>query len=299
MNLNACIMLPGESGVYKKILLTEAKMPYDSLNGKNVLVTGAGTGIGRGIALAFAKSGANVILHYSRSSAGADSAVAEITAAGGKAAAFKADFREFASLEELASRTVALLGGLDVLVNSAGITLNQDFEKVSAPQFDILYQVNVRAPFFLTQALLPELKKSRGVVINISSIHAFEGYREHSVYAGTRGAIVAFTRELAIELAPLGIRVVGIAPGSIEVESHYKMDPEYDPKAHGNGIPAGFTGQPSDIGNAAVFLAAEEGRYILGQTIIVDGGISSWMPFGDGFKKPMNCCFGKDYVPGR
>ncbi len=273
-------------------------MSLETLKGKRVLVTGAGTGIGRGIAIAFARAGAHVVLHYSRSAEGAEEETGKIIAAGGKAAALQADFAEIDQIQEMAEKAVKFLGGIDVLVNNAGITLNKPFELVDKDQFDLLYKVNVRAPFFLTQALVPELEKSRGVVINISSIHAYEGYREHSVYAGTRGAIISYTRELAIELAPLGIRVVGIAPGSVEVENLYKVVPEYDPEACAEGIPAGFIGQPADIGNVAVFLASQGARYILGQTLIVDGGITSWMPFGDGFKKPLDCCFGKGYVPG-
>jgi NAD(P)-dependent dehydrogenase (short-subunit alcohol dehydrogenase family) len=270
----------------------------NSLEGKKVLVTGAGTGIGRGIALGFAKAGAVVALHYSRSSKGAEDAVKEIREFGGRAAAFKADFEKVETLKEMACEALAFLGGLDVLVNNAAITMNKVFEQVTVEQFDILYQVNVRAPFFLTQAVLPELEKSKGTVINITSIHAFEGYQEHSVYAGTRGAIVAFNRELAIELAPKGVRVNAIAPGAVEVENQHKVIKDFNPLESGKNIPAGFIGQPEDIANVAMFLASPESRYIVGQTLIVDGGTTSWMPFGDGFRKPMNASFGKGYVPG-
>ena len=272
------------------------------MEGKRVLVTGAGTGIGRGIALGFAKAGATIALHYSRSSKGADDAVAEILAGGGKAAAFKADFEKIEPLQAMAREAVSFLVGLDVVVNNAGITMNMPFEKATPEQFDGLYHVNVRAPFFLTQAVLPELEKSRGVVINISSIHAYEGYTEHSIYAGTRGAIISFTRQLAIELAPRGVRVVGLAPGAVPVENHFKAMPGVDPAQAisecGNGIPCGFAGTPADIANIAIFLASPAARYILGQTLVADGGTTSWMPFGEGFKQPMNASFGKGYVPG-
>jgi len=268
------------------------------LKGKKVLVTGAGTGIGRGIAIEFANAGASVALHYSRSSAGAENAVEEIRGKGGTAAAFKADFEKVEPLKEMARQAVDFLGGLDVLVNNAGITMNKPFEQVTVEQFDVIYNVNVRAPFFLTQAVLPELEKSKGTVINITSIHAFEGYQEHSVYAGTRGAIVAFNRELAIELAPRGIRVNAIAPGAVEVENQHKVIADFDPVESGKNIPVGFMGNPEDIAGVALFLASPEARYIVGQTLIVDGGTTSWMPFGDGFRKPMGATFGKGYVPG-
>ena len=269
---------------------------------KRVLVTGSGTGVGQGIALEFARRGAVVAVHYSQSSAGADATVKEIVATGGKAAAFKADFREVAPLRAMAREAVAFLGGLDVLVNSAGITMNRPFEKTTVEQFDTLYAVNVRAPYFLSQALVPELEKAKGVIINIASIHAYQAFIEHTVYAGTRGAIVTFTRNLAIELAPRGIRVVGLAPGAVPIPSHFKSTPGVDMekaiREFGKSIPSGFAGTPRDIGNIAVFLASDESRYIVGQTLVADGGTTSWMHFSEDFKTPMTAQFGQGYVQG-
>lgn len=277
-------------------------MSHAGMMGKRVLVTGAGTGIGRGIALAFAREGAAVVVHYSSSPAGAGAVVQEILEGGGKAAAFQADFGQVEPLRSMAGEAVAFLGGLDVVVNNAGITMNRPFAQTTVEQFDLLYAVNVRAPYFLTQALLPELEKSVGVVINISSIHAYEGYTEHSLYAGTRGAIVSFTRQLAVELGPRGVRVAGIAPGAVPVENHFKSTPGVDVEQAirdvGNTIPCGFAGTPADIAGVALFLASDAGRYIVGQTLIVDGGTTSWMPFGEQFKEPMTAQFGKGYVPG-
>jgi len=277
-------------------------MNCESLSGKRVLVTGAGTGIGRGIALAFARSGAAVAVHYSHNSSGAEAVVNEIVHCGGRAAAFQADFAAIDPVRNLARSAAEFLGGLDVVVNNAGITMNRPFSQTTVEQFDLLYAVNVRAPYLLTQALLPELEKSRGVVINISSIHAYAGHTEHSVYAGTRGAIVSFTRQLAIELAPRGVRVVGIAPGSVPVDNYFKSTPDIDVQeavqAIGKGIPCGFAGTPEDIAAVALFLASEGGRYIVGQTLVVDGGTTSWMPFGEQFKQPMTTQFGRGYVPG-
>jgi NAD(P)-dependent dehydrogenase (short-subunit alcohol dehydrogenase family) len=273
------------------------------MKNKRVLVTGSGTGIGREIALEFARQGAAVVLHYSRSSAGADSAVREIKKAGGKAKAFRADFTSVAAVRELGRQAVKFLGGLDVLINNAGITVNLPLAKIQPEQFDTLYHVNVRAPLFLIQTVAGDLEKSRGAIVNLTSIHAFEAFTEHSVYAGTKGAIVAQNRVLAIELAPRGIRVNAIAPGAVPVENHFKaagqvVDIPAALKEGGKGIPCGFVGTPLDIARVAVFLASADARYIVGQTLIVDGGTTSWMPFGEGFKHPMTARFGQGYVPG-
>lgn len=266
--------------------------------GKRVLITGSGTGIGREMALEFAREKAVVAIHYAHSETGAVSALQEIRAAGGKAEMFKADLNSVEETRDLAARALGFLGGLDVLINNAGITMNMPFEKVTPEQFDTLYRVNIRAQFFLTQALMPSLLESGGAVINISSIHALEGFPEHSVYAGTKGAILAFTRQLAIEVAPKGVRVNGITVGAVPVESHAKSLPGFDPAEFGNLIPAGFPGRPVDIARVAVFLASEDARFIVGQSLVVDGGTTSWMPFSDAFRKPFDGHFGVGYVPG-
>jgi NAD(P)-dependent dehydrogenase (short-subunit alcohol dehydrogenase family) len=185
-------------------------------------------------------------------------------------------------------------------VNNAGITMNEPFENVTVEQFDLLYGVNIRAMFFLTQAVVPAMvAQGHGVVINMSSIQAFGGSRANSVYGGTKGAIASFTRHLAIELAPRGIRVNAIAPGAIEVENYYKAIPDFNPDAFGQNIPAGFTGQPRDVARAVIFLASEDARYILGQTLIVDGGTTAWYAFSGDFRKSGGAVWGKGYVPGR
>jgi len=270
-----------------------------ALAGRKVLVTGSGTGIGKGVALECAREGADVAFHYAHSSAGAFEAVAAAQALGVRAAAFGGDFANVEEARRVAREAVAFLGGLDVLINNAGITMNRPFAKVTVEQFDTLFHVNIRAMFFVTQECLPALIASgRGVVINMTSVHAFEAYCEHTVYASTKGAIVSFTRNLAIELAPLGVRVNAIAPGAVIVENHYKVSPDLDPEAVGRGIPIGFAGQPRDIARACVFLATDDARYIVGQTLVIDGGTTSWMPFGEGYRQGPGGQFGVGYVPG-
>jgi glucose 1-dehydrogenase/3-oxoacyl-[acyl-carrier protein] reductase len=272
-----------------------------SLADKRVLVTGAGTGIGRGIALECARAGAKVVVHFSHSSAEANETVKDIEAVGGSAKAIGADFNDLSAVKRLAKEACDHLGGVDLLVNNAGITFNVPFDRVTPEQFDTLYHVNVRGGFFLAQQLLARLQESRGSIVNITSIHALEGMREHSAYAATKGAIVAYTRSLAIELAPLGIRVNAIAPGCVPVANYEKAVGKYDVNEIGKNIPAGFVGTPEDIGKAVIFLASDDGRFIVGQTLVIDGGTTSWMPFSEQFKDPITetgVQFGRGYVPG-
>ena len=191
------------------------------LSGKRALVTGAGTGIGREIALEFARQGADVVLHYSHDSAGAESAAKEIEALGRRSAIFKADFNRVDEALLLADVALDFLGGMDCLVNNAGITLNRPFTKTTPEQLDILLNVNFRTPYLLTQRLVvPMLEQSSGAICSLSSIHGLQGAPEHSVYAATKGAISAWVRSLAVELGHRGIRVNAVAPGWIMVESH-------------------------------------------------------------------------------
>jgi NAD(P)-dependent dehydrogenase (short-subunit alcohol dehydrogenase family) len=252
---------------------------YD-MKGRRVVVTGAGRGIGRGIALEFARAGASVVVHYSSTATGAQEVVDEIKGIGGKATAIQADLVDIADIEKLAAASVEFLDGCDVLVNNAGITLTKKFEETTPREYDNIYNVNLRAMFFLIQKLLPELEKDGGGhVINITSIHAYSGMPEHSVYAGTKGAIVAFTRTLGLELSKRGIRINAIAPGWILIEKHVEQIPEgFDWDAAAGLIPAGFIGQPTDAGKLCLFLASAESRYIIGQTIMLDGGQSIVMP---------------------
>ena len=142
------------------------------MTGKKVLVTGSGTGLGREAALEFAREGAIVVLHYAHSEDGAMSAVNEIKAAGGQATAIKADLQQTDEAIRLATEAIAFLGGIDVLVNNAGITMTLEFEKVTPEQYDTVYNVNVKAQFFILQTVLPTMVAAgKGVVINLSSVH--------------------------------------------------------------------------------------------------------------------------------
>lgn len=248
------------------------------LDGKRVLVTGAGTGIGREVALEFGREGAAVVLHYAHSRAGADSAVDAIRSGGGKAELMQADLGSVAECIRLVDAAAEFLGGLDVLVNNAGITEVWDFLDVTPEQFDQLYDVNIRGQFFCAQqAVRHMLQVGGGAIVNMTSVHGFAGMPGHAVYAGTKGAIMAWTREIGIELASRNIRVNAVAPGWIEVPSHYTKYADYSTAAGGQQIPLGRVGQPIDVAKVCTFLATEDAAFIIGQTLLVDGGTIALM----------------------
>jgi len=272
------------------------------LEGKRALVTGSGTGIGREIALEFARQGADVVLHYSHSASGAEEAVDEIRAMGRKSVAFKADFCDVDQVQELGRQAIAFLGGVDCLVNNAGVTFNKRFLKVTREQFDTTYNINIRAQFFLTQVVVEDmLTHGGGSVVNLTSVHGISGAPEHSVYAGTKGAIMAYTRTLAVELAHMGVRVNAIAPGMVVVPNYFKSTAfkreETEQLAH-DKIPLGRSGEPVEIGRLAAFLCSDDSGYILGQTIVADGGTTSLMSLISDFRNEATSSLGGGYVPG-
>jgi 3-oxoacyl-[acyl-carrier protein] reductase len=271
------------------------------MKNKKVLVTGSGTGIGRGVALEFAREGAAVALHYSHSAAGAESAVREILKAGGKAKAFKADFRDPVQARSLPRQAAEFLGGLDVLVNNAGITMNQPLLETTIEQYNTLFDVNIRAMFFASQGAAEIMvKQGSGSIINISSVHAHGALVEHAVYASTKTAIVGFTRTASVELIQKNIRMNCIASGWVLVENQRKqLGDDFDEKQAGLGLPCGFIGKEEDIGNLAIFLASDQSRYIVGQTIFCDGGQTTILPCTPNFRTPMVQKWGAGYVPGR
>jgi NAD(P)-dependent dehydrogenase (short-subunit alcohol dehydrogenase family) len=273
------------------------------LAGKRALVTGSGTGIGREIALEFARQGADVVLHYAHSDAGAESATEEIQSLGRRSAAFKADFDDLDDVIELARQAIGFLGGVDCLVNNSGITLNKTFLEVTREQFDLLYGVNIRAQFFLTQQIAQDmLPRGGGTVCNITSVHGLQGAPEHSVYAGTKGAIIAYTRALAVELAHKGIRINAIAPGWVTVENYYKAIPGFTEEAAResakNAVPVARAGTPQDIAKLAAFLCSDDAEFIIGQTLVADGGTTALMSLFPNFREQSENRFGKGYVPG-
>jgi len=273
------------------------------LANKRALVTGAGTGIGREIALEFARQGADVVLHYSHALEGAESAAREIESIGRRAAIFGADFNDVDAALSLADSAIDFLGGIDCLVNNAGITFNRPFLKVKPEQLDTLLNVNFRTPYLLTQRIVePMLKHGKGAICNLTSIHGLQGAPEHSAYAATKGAIAACTRSLAVELSHRGVRVNAIAPGWIMVDNHAAAIADFDVQRLAeearNKVPMARYGVPLDVAKMAAYLCSEDAGFITGQTFVVDGGTTTLMSLISDFRSESTAQFGTGYVPG-
>ena len=250
------------------------------LTDKKALVTGAGTGLGKAMAIELGRRGAHVCVHYSKSKEGAEETADIIRKAGAIADIISADLGDVDQAQQLVQTAIEHMDGIDILINNAGMTNTMRFTDVTPDDFNELFNVNFRGMFFCAQAAIKYMRNhKRGAIINISSVHAMNTLPGYSIYAPSKGAIVSFTKQLAIEVARLGIRVNCIIPGCILVEADYRKNPDLSETEIGNCIPCGFTGQPEDIGKMAAFLASDEAKYITGSIHVVDGGLLAALAF--------------------
>lgn len=273
------------------------------LHGKKALVTGSDTGIGLEIGREFARQGADVVFHYVGDASSATAAAEEACTKGRKSTAYRADFNSLDEAVSLATRAMEFLGTVNCLVNNAGVTFNRPFLQVTPGQFEAMFHINFRAQYFITQKIVEVLleRGEPGVVCNVSSIHALQGVPEHSLYAATKGAIISYTRALAVELAHRGIRVNSIAPGWVTVEGYFQSIPGFTEEmakdATFQSIPAARGGTPADIAKLAAFLCSDDAGYIVGQTMVADGGTTALMSLVSDFRKKSTHRFGVGYLP--
>ncbi|CAN7591556.1 glucose 1-dehydrogenase [Rhizobium sp. LjRoot258] len=243
------------------------------LAGKVAVVTGGSKGIGAAIAKALAAEGAQVVVNYASSKAGADAVVQTITAAGGKAIAVQGDVSKAEQAQGLVDAAVKEFGQLDVLVNNSGVYEFAPIEQVTEEQYRRMFDVNVLGVLLSTQAALKHLGEG-GSVINISSAATSLAPPASSVYTGTKGALDSITSVLANELGPRKIRVNAILPGIVETEGTHTagfIGSDFERSAV-TQTPLGRIGQPDDIAGVAVFLASDDARWLTGERLVASGG---------------------------
>ena len=244
------------------------------LENKIAVVTGAGRGIGRGIALALAREGAMVVVNYNGSKERAEEVVRTIEEAGGKAAAIQCNISDFEAAKEFFANVVKEYGKIDILVNNAGITKDNLMMKMSEEEFQSVIQTNLAGTFhgvkFVTR---PMMKQRQGRIINIASVSGVIGNMGQANYSASKAGVIGLTKAAAKELASRNITVNAVAPGFVATEMTDVLSESVKEAAVAT-IPLGRFGEVEDIAETVVFLASDKAKYITGQVICVDGGIA-------------------------
>jgi 3-oxoacyl-[acyl-carrier protein] reductase len=242
--------------------------------GKVALVTGSGRGIGKAIAMKLAENGATLVINDVGDSAPAEQTVAEIKNLNRQAAVVMADVSSSADVTKMVETAITTYGKIDILVNNAGITRDQLTMKMTDEEWDKVLAIDLKSVFLCTRAVLrPMLKQRSGRIISMSSVVGIIGNAGQANYAAAKAGIIGFTKAIAKEVASRGITVNAIAPGFIDTAMTQGLPAERK-QVLMNSIPLGCLGTPRDIAETVAFLASEEARYITGQVITVDGGIS-------------------------
>ncbi len=247
------------------------------LTGKVALVTGSSQGIGRAIVERFAREGADVVVNYRSDPAGADEVVAQARLAGVRAEAIQADVSSVAEVRRLVNDSVTRMGRLDILVNNAGVETHAPFWDVTEEHYDRTLDVNLKGAFFATQAMVRQLRAANrtGRIINISSVHEELPFPNFAPYCASKGGLKMLTRNLAVELGPLGITINSVAPGAIVTPINAELlDDAAKVKALTAQIPLGRLGTTDDVAGVVTFLASDEAAYVTGASYVIDGGLT-------------------------
>jgi 3-oxoacyl-[acyl-carrier protein] reductase len=244
------------------------------LSGRVALVTGASRGIGAAIATMLAARGASVAVNYAGSEQAAADVVATIAAVGGTARAVRADVSDATESAGLVDQTIADLGGLDIIVNNAGITRDGLIVRMSDEDWDDVIRINLTGVFNVTRAATRHLmKQRRGSIVNVTSVVGLVGNAGQANYVAAKAGVIGLTKSIARELAPRGVRANAVAPGFIETDMTAELSESIREHAR-KGIALGAFGSPEDVASAVAFLASDEARYITGQVLAVDGGMT-------------------------
>ncbi len=247
------------------------------LEGKTVLVTGSSQGIGRSIAVRLAQEGADVVINYHSNPDKAQQVLAEVEATGRKGFVVGANLGDVTEIRRLIDDSINHFGKLDILVNNAGIEKNAPFWEVTEADYDQVLNVNLKGVFFATQFMVQHLMQTKrgGKIINISSVHEELPFPHFTAYCASKGGVKMMTRNLSIELAPLGITINSIAPGAVETPINQSLlNDKTKLQALLAQIPLGRLAKPEEVAGLAAFLASSDADYITGSTYFLDGGLT-------------------------
>ena len=247
-----------------------------SLTGRVAIVTGAGRGIGKAIALGLADAGADVVV-AARTASDIEATAGEITAKGRKALAVPTDVRQSDQVDNLVDKAVAQFGTIDILVNNAGGYFVASTTELSEGGWDAIIRENLKSVFLCSKAAAKVMMgQKKGNITNVASVVGFRAYCSNAAYGAAKAGIINFTKTLAVDLAPYNIRVNAIAPGFIATPGSLQLlEVDKGLKAMVDRIPLGRLGQPEEVAQGIVYLASDAASYVTGQTLIVDGGVAS------------------------